>query len=140
MKKKISAHKGSMRKVTKVGIKRDTGYLHFVDKKGSISSAKMARGASKKKAVANYKGYKQSVNSPLLIPSDIEIQPEKITVHLQNALDGVNGLLAQLINKFDHSYKINEIELSLSFNTKGQFLGISAGGKGTVTLRVRPKK
>ena len=31
-------------KVTKVGIKREKGYLYFLDKKGNVARAKMARG------------------------------------------------------------------------------------------------
>ena len=34
-------------KVAKVGIKREKGYLYFVDKKGDVSCAKMARGKKK---------------------------------------------------------------------------------------------
>ncbi|PIW58830.1 MAG: hypothetical protein COW13_04950 [Candidatus Omnitrophica bacterium CG12_big_fil_rev_8_21_14_0_65_50_5] len=34
-------------KVAKVGIKREAGYLYFVDKNGDVSCAKMARGGSK---------------------------------------------------------------------------------------------
>lgn len=34
-------------KVKKVGVKRQKGYLYFVDKKGDISCAKMARGSKK---------------------------------------------------------------------------------------------
>ncbi|MFH1359602.1 MAG: hypothetical protein ABIJ41_01015 [Candidatus Omnitrophota bacterium] len=34
-------------KVAKVGIKKQGGYLYFVDKKGDISCAKMARGSKK---------------------------------------------------------------------------------------------
>ncbi len=34
-------------KVTKLGIKREKGYLYFLDKKGNVSMAKMARGKSK---------------------------------------------------------------------------------------------
>ena len=34
-------------KVMKVGIKRKKGYLYFIDKKGDVSCAKMARGKSK---------------------------------------------------------------------------------------------
>jgi len=34
-------------KVAKVGIKKQKGYLYFVDKKGDISCAKMARGSKK---------------------------------------------------------------------------------------------
>ena len=37
-------------KVCKCGIKKESGYLYFVDKKGDVSRAKMARGRKKKKA------------------------------------------------------------------------------------------
>ena len=34
-------------KVHKAGIKRETGYLYYIDKQGDISRAKMARGGKK---------------------------------------------------------------------------------------------
>ena len=34
-------------KVVKVGVKKAKGYLYFVDKKGDVSRAKMARGKKK---------------------------------------------------------------------------------------------
>jgi hypothetical protein len=34
-------------KVTKVGIKREKGYLYYLDKQGDVSCAKMARGGKK---------------------------------------------------------------------------------------------
>ena len=37
----------AIKKVAKVGIKKEKGYLYFVDKKGDISCAKMARGSKK---------------------------------------------------------------------------------------------
>lgn len=36
-------------KVAKVGVKKVGGYLYFVDKKGDVSRAKMARGRKKMK-------------------------------------------------------------------------------------------
>lgn len=36
-------------KVLKCGIKKESGYLYFIDKKGDISRAKMARGRKKSK-------------------------------------------------------------------------------------------
>ncbi len=36
-------------KVLKCGIKKQSGYLYFIDKKGDISRAKMARGRKKKR-------------------------------------------------------------------------------------------
>ena len=35
------------KKVAKVGVKKEKGYLYFVDKHGDISCAKMARGSAK---------------------------------------------------------------------------------------------
>jgi hypothetical protein len=40
---------GAPKKVAKVGIKREVGYLYFIDKHGDISCAKMVRGGTKKK-------------------------------------------------------------------------------------------
>lgn len=34
-------------KVTKAGIKREDGFLYYIDKQGDISRAKMARGGKK---------------------------------------------------------------------------------------------
>ena len=36
-------------KVAKVGIKKQRGYLYFVDKHGDISRAKMARGGQRRR-------------------------------------------------------------------------------------------
>ena len=35
-------------KVAKAGVKKESGYLYFVDKKGNVARAKMARGGGKK--------------------------------------------------------------------------------------------
>ena len=38
-----------MEKVMKCGVKKQKGYLYFIDKQGDISRAKMAHGGKKKK-------------------------------------------------------------------------------------------
>ena len=38
------------KKVSKVGVKKKAGFLYFVDKKGNVACAKMARGKKKGKA------------------------------------------------------------------------------------------
>ncbi len=35
---------GSPQKVARVGVRKEKGYLYFVDKQGDVSRAKMARG------------------------------------------------------------------------------------------------
>lgn len=37
----------AVKKVAKVGVKKEKGYLYFVDKRGDVSCAKMARGNKK---------------------------------------------------------------------------------------------
>ena len=39
-------------KVAKVGIKREEGWLYFIDKQGDVSRVKMARGGQKRKKKA----------------------------------------------------------------------------------------
>jgi hypothetical protein len=46
-------------KVAKVGVKKEPGYLYFVDKNGDISRAKMSRGAARRKKVAKRKTKKR---------------------------------------------------------------------------------
>lgn len=36
-------------KLVKLGIKRQKGYLYYIDKKGDVSCAKMKRGGTKKR-------------------------------------------------------------------------------------------
>jgi hypothetical protein len=40
------------KKVAKVGVKKQVGYLYFVDKKGNVARAAMSRGKDKKKGKA----------------------------------------------------------------------------------------
>ena len=47
-------------KVAKVGIKKESGYLYFVDSQGDISRAKMARGGQKKKKKSKAKKKKKA--------------------------------------------------------------------------------
>ena len=65
-------------KVAKVGVKREEGYLYFVDKSGDISRAKMARGGTKKKKVVKKKAEKKPA----------EIDTKKIRGFLENIKAG----------------------------------------------------
>ena len=42
--------KAKIEVVAKVGVKKESGMLYFIDKQGDISCAKMVRGGKKKKA------------------------------------------------------------------------------------------
>ncbi len=40
---------GRPEKIKKLGVKRQEGYLYFIDKQGDVSRAKMVRGGRRKK-------------------------------------------------------------------------------------------
>ena len=48
-------------KVLKCGVKKEKGYLYFIDKDGDIARAKMARGGKKKAKPAKKKTAKKKV-------------------------------------------------------------------------------
>ena len=68
--------------VAKVGIKRKEGYLYFIDKKGDVSCAQMARGKKKggkpqkvaKVGVKKQKGYLYFVDKKVDIAVIVEIK------------------------------------------------------------------
>ena len=45
--------------VSKVGVKKEAGFLYFVDKQGDVSAAKMVRGGKKKKKSTKKKAVKK---------------------------------------------------------------------------------
>ncbi len=47
-------------KVLRCGIKKEPGYLYFIDKDGDIARAKMARGGKKKKKAAKKSSAKKT--------------------------------------------------------------------------------
>jgi hypothetical protein len=56
---------GKPSKVAKVGLKKDKGYLYFIDKQGDISRSVMSRGGKKKatkaKKTVSKKGTKKKI-------------------------------------------------------------------------------
>ena len=50
------------KKVKRVGVKKESGYLYFVDKKGDVSRVKMARGGGKQKKGKHEKVAKAGVS------------------------------------------------------------------------------
>ena len=46
--KLVEVVKIAAKKVAKVGIRKEKGYLYFIDKKGNVARAKMSRGKNKK--------------------------------------------------------------------------------------------
>jgi len=55
-------------KVAKAGVKKESGYLYFIDKDGDVSRAKMARGGAKGQKGATEKPACSSRCQQFLVP------------------------------------------------------------------------
>ena len=61
------------KKVAKVGVKKEKGYLYFVDKAGDVSCAKMARG--NKKGGSTKKVAKVGIKKQLMCVTNTSLLP-----------------------------------------------------------------
>ena len=75
----------------------------------------------------------------LWLPEDIAPVPVvKLQKGLAAARDDLQGILGEIVETFTEDYRIAEIELSVSFNAEGKFLGIGIGGEASITVRIAP--
>lgn len=87
-------------------------------------------------------GYLQS-SGGLLIPAKlseevIPVPPAKIRSGLSKARIEIKKLMEEL-GELTEGYTVSEIELAVSFNADGKFLGIGVGGATTIKVRFRPE-
>ena len=66
-----------MAKVAKVGIKREAGYLYYIDKDGDVARVKMARGGKKKKKAAKKKVVKKKVAKKKVVKKKVARKKKK---------------------------------------------------------------
>ena len=121
-------------------------------KYGAISQKTIARKAaakratsipkvSAKKAITNKvpAGYGQT-GSGIIVPSG-NLKPvpaTKLQRGFKKAKDEIKKMIQEIAEIMTEDYKISEIQLSASFNAKGEFIGIGVGGSTTITLKITP--
>ncbi|WP_368639458.1 hypothetical protein ABRZ04_10485 [Castellaniella ginsengisoli] len=75
-------------------------------------------------------------------PPESVVPVGKIEKGLKDALVNVNKVLSDSINSvaegIQESVELERIELSLSFNAEGKFIGIGVGGAATIKVCLRP--
>ncbi|MFO0567825.1 MAG: hypothetical protein U0263_19350 [Polyangiaceae bacterium] len=87
-------------------------------------------------------GFDESPNTGLLVPTGqmAPITPSKLRRGFSKAKAEINAMLAELAVTLNEPYTISEVELTLSFNAKGEFLGIGVGGAASVKVRLTPTR
>lgn len=77
--------------------------------------------------------YAPSSYAPAPVPTS------KLQIGLKKARNEIAGMIDSLFLE-DGSFELAEISFSVSFDAKGEFLGIGIGGTTSMTLTIRPKR
>lgn len=132
----------------KEGIK---GRSVTVVKDGPMSRGSLARKAAAKPAtfrrtlvkdgaIPKPEGYVPYKDSHILVPRDtVVVEPSALRKGIEKAKKEIRALLDEFISiVIVDGHKISEIELSVSFDAKGTFLGIGIGGATSIKIKIVP--
>lgn len=103
------------------------------------SSAKPAPRRRPRRATST-QGFVQSPEGVYVPASAVPPVPtSKLTDGIGKASKDLRRLVRGLMQAIGSDLTIREIELAISFNAEGKFLGIGVGGAATVTLKLAPQ-
>ncbi len=75
---------------------------------------------------------------PSHAPRQKPVPVSKVQAGLHKASEQIRAMVAELAAVLTEQYRITRIELTLSFNAEGKFLGFGAGGAASVTVTIAP--
>jgi ribosomal protein L18E len=83
-----------------------------------------------------------SSSSGLLVPARMEkpaiVPPNKLREGIEAAQGQIKKTLQGFAGVFTQDFEVAEIELTLSFNAEGKFLGFGGGGAMSVAVKIVP--
>lgn len=129
--RKTTASKGSTKKVTS---KASTVI------KASAKSAKVGMPSSKSKAgITPLAGYTQTRAGIYVQEKDgLVVSPSKFKKGLTAAQEAIKDSISEFAKFMTQDMEVSEIELSISFDAKGEFLGFGVGGAASVKIKIKP--
>lgn len=69
----------------------------------------------------------------------IPVPPKIVADEIKKVHDKIRKMIDAIIDiPVKKGYEIDEINISLSFNAKGEFLGIGVGGAASVGMKIKP--
>jgi len=113
------------------------------DKKTRIKSVGPATAANKKAAPsplkARYDGYGLSPGGVLV--RNVAVEPSAIAKGIERAKKQIQSMIAEFAKiVVGDGHKITEIELSVSFDASGKFLGVGVSGATSIKIKIAPLK
>ncbi len=87
------------------------------------------------------RGYKET-SSGIFVPDSPgkPVSPSKFTKGLKSAKSSIQEAISEFSDFITQEMEISEIELSISINAKGEFLGFGVGGDASVKIKIRPSR
>lgn len=105
----------------------------------------MEGGASKlmAKAITNHpSGWKPNPGGKILIEEKVAksktVPASKLREGLSAAQDDIKQSLQEIATIMTMDFEVSEIELSMSFSAKGEFLGFGIGGAASIKVKIKP--
>jgi hypothetical protein len=73
------------------------------------------------------------------------VQPETVSVAalkrgFERARDEITGMCDEISALMTDRYNIGQVELTVSFNSRGEFIGLGAGGAASIKITIIPSK
>lgn len=114
-------------------------------------AAKAAKAATPKKAAAKAPppGYTTAPNSAVLLPqrvvpkstkpitdASVVILPSKLQEGIKKAKEEISQAIQTISDVLTANVQVTEIELSVSFNAEGKFLGFGVGGAFSLKIKL----
>lgn len=66
------------------------------------------------------------------------VPASKLSSGITAAQSEIKNTLQEIAGLMSMNFEVSEIELSLSFNAKGQFLGFGVGGAASIKVKIKP--
>jgi hypothetical protein len=116
-----------------------------VKKSGSYSVVKKAAAKHAAKPVGKRvvpPGYCLNNGGRLLVPNQLStsaiVRPSKLRQGLISAQEEIRKSFKEIAAFSSQDFEVAEIEVSISFNADGKFLGFGVGGAFSIKIKIKP--
>jgi hypothetical protein len=114
-------------------------------KKATAAKKFSARKAAAKKVIATApSGYAANATGGIFVPQDTVkssvTSASKLREGMAKAQTEIRESLQEIAATLSMDFEISEIELSISFNADGKFLGFGVGGATSLKIKIKPSE
>jgi hypothetical protein len=78
------------------------------------------------------------IQVPVKLQNAAVVTPKALKTGLSKAKEAMKSTISDLVGSVADGFEITEMELSVSFDAKGSFLGFGVGGATSIKIKVKP--